>query len=184
MNENVARTVKPPLVSADMIDPANYPRGRFDEDLGIFVKEQARLRSPTEGTNWRHAVGFAGELVAGAYFNTRADWSVHSDYVGDDGYDLKFDGYRIEVKTVSRYDDLQLRVPIEQQHQSDYFVLARSTEPTEGAELIGYISDWKLSQFSHQFQSDDFVRLDTKYLDTFQPIFLPPKKIRRVHSKK
>lgn len=37
----------PPLVSATDVDPANWPRAHFDEDIAFAIKDTARRRAPT-----------------------------------------------------------------------------------------------------------------------------------------
>jgi hypothetical protein len=39
--------------------------------------------------------------------------TITPHYVGDEGYDLQYDGYKIEVKTVTSDDDNELKVPVQ-----------------------------------------------------------------------
>jgi hypothetical protein len=134
------KAVRRPLVSADDVEEANYPRARFDGDLAWIIKETARKRAPTEESIWRHRVGFAGELTAAAYFNVEADWSNEPDYSGDDGFDITVGDFRVEVKTVTDEDDWQLKVPVDRMETADHFVLARCTNPSELVKLVGGIN--------------------------------------------
>lgn len=166
----------PPLVSAADVNEANYPRARFDESIAWTIKETARQRAPTRESVWNHQVGFAGEVTSSAYFGVKADWDIHPDYVGDDGFDLDVGGKRIETKTVTRRDELELRVPTENVDSADYFVLAQCSHPQELVQLIGWISRPRLLYSGHRFDGD--IRVGTEHLLPFEPLFLPPERIR------
>lgn len=174
-------TPSKPLVSAAEIDPANYLRGRFDEDLGWFVSQHGKRRSPKDWSDYRHQVGFAGEVVAAAAFGERADWRVFDAYEGDSGYDFRVDNNRVQVKTITGDTTESLKVPASEISSADYFILARSKNPKVEAELIGWAPRHHLQHFGYQLPGDDFVRLDLEYLHHFRPIFLDADRIREAN---
>lgn len=165
-----------PLVSAADVDEANYPRARFDDGIALTIRETARQRAPTRRSVWRHRVGFAGELTAAAYFGVDVNLQIFDDYDGDDGYDLIHNGAKVEVKTVIREDDWELKVPVEKVDTADAYVLAKCSNPSELAQLIGWTPRKQLLTFGHRF--DERIRVGPEYLLPFEPIFLPPDQIR------
>lgn len=166
----------PPLVSAADVDEANYPRARFDDSIAWTIRETACDRAPTHESIWRHQVGFAGELTAAAYFGANVNWSIYPDYEGDDGYDFTVGTAGVEVKSVTKHDNPVLQVPIDRVDDADYFVLAQCSNPRELVQLIGYISRPALQDFGHRFDGD--YRVTAEYLEPFEPLFLPPERIR------
>lgn len=166
-----------PLVSAAGINEGNYVRARFDNNLAWVVQEVGRRRAPNEGSIWRHTVGYAGEIVAAAYFGVQPNQTITEDYIGDDGYDLIHRGSRIEVKTVTRDDGLQLRVSQDKVECADYFVLARCSNPSELVELIGYIDREALVTHGRE-HPEGKICIGTSHLFLFEPIFLSPDRIR------
>lgn len=171
----VAQTPSP-LVSAADVNESNYPRARFDDGIAWSIQETARQRAPTSESVWSHQVGFAGELAASAYFEVSADWTIHPDYVGDDGYDFEVQGNKVEVKTVTKREDLELRVPASKADEADYVILAQCSHPQELVQLIGWISSPRLQAVGHRFDSD--LRVGAGQLYPLEPIFLPPERIR------
>lgn len=174
----------PPLVSAVDVVEANYPRAHFDGNIAWTIEHQSKQRAPTETSVWRHQVGLAGEIAVGAHFGVRADWNTYADYEGDDGYDMTYRGNRIEVKTVTRKDDLQLKVPSEQVETAEYFVLARAAESLHMVELVGYTTRPVLKAFGKQSPYDNLVRLGPQYLCPLAPGRGPisPEQIRATQS--
>jgi hypothetical protein len=166
----------PPLVSATDVSPANRPRAHFDDGIEFAIKETARRRAPTRSSEWRHRVGFAGELGAASYFGVRADWSITDDYVGDGGCDFIYNDSRIEVKTTTSERDLELVVPADRVEDADYFVLAKCSRPEELVHLIGWVSRPELEVFGYRF--DGKIRVEAEYLNPFEPFELFPDKIR------
>lgn len=169
-------TLVPPLVSAADVNPANRPRAHFDDGIEFAITETARQRAPTRSSEWRHRVGFAGELAAASYFGVRADWTITDDYVGDDGCDFIYDDARVEVKTTTSQQDLELAVPADRVDAADYFVLAKCSRPEELVHLIGWVSRPELKVFGYRF--DGKIRLETEYLKPLEPLELFPDRIR------
>lgn len=180
---NNARTRSfPPLVSANDISEGNYPRARFDESIAWTIKETAQRRAPTAESVWFHQVGFAGELATAAYLGVEADWTITEPFVGDDGFDLCYQGSRIEVKTVTDRDEIRLTAPHRQLNTADYYVLAMCSNPTELVQLIGYTSRAGLEQFGYGFRGDPLIHVDPENLYLFEPIFITPERIRESQS--
>lgn len=169
-----------PLVSAVDIDEANYPWARFDEGIAFTIQEIARRRAPTRQSVWRHRVGFAGELTTAAYFGVSVDLQIYDDYDGDAGYDLVHNGVKIEVKTVSREDDWELKVPLKKVDAAERYVLAKCSNPSELAQLIGWAPRKRLLAAGHRF--DGRIRLAPEYLSVFETRFMPPEEIRASQS--
>lgn len=165
-----------PLVSAADVNEGNYPRARFDADIAWAIEEVAKRRSPTLGSTWQHQVGFASEIATAAYFEVNANWEIYPDYVGDEGYDLLVGEDRVEVKAVTAQQDLELRVPESKVDCADYFVLSRCPNPRALAQLVGWISRQKLEHLGHRFDGD--LRVGAECLSVFEPIFIPPERIR------
>ena len=173
---------QPPLISAADVRPGNYPRARFDEGIALTIQEIGCCRAPTRSSEWRHQVGFAGELTAAAYFGVKADRTITGDFIGDDGYDFVHNGRRIQVKTTTREEDWSLEVSVGDVNKADYYVLAACPNPTELVELIGWIPRSQLKQLGHKFKEDGRLRVDPDSLYPFEPIFLPPEQIRRTQQ--
>jgi hypothetical protein len=169
-----------PLVSAADINEANYPRVRFDDDIAWTIKQTAQQRAPTPESVWRHQVGFAGELATSAYFGVPADWTIYDDYIGDDGYDIVVDEARVEVKAVTKRDGLELRVPVDRVEDADYFVLTRCSTSKELVQLMGYISRPEFKRFGHRFNGKLCVEMDCLHI--FEPLFIPPERIRATQA--
>jgi len=165
-----------PLVSAADVSEGNYARARFDDDIAWTIKRTAQQRAPTPKSVWTHQVGFASELATSAYFGVSADWTIYGDFMGDDGYDLIVDDARVEVKSVTKEDDLVLRVPEDKVDDADRFVLTQCTNPKELVKLIGWITREKLKELSHRF--DGCLSIEPDNLWIFEPVFLPPERIR------
>lgn len=167
----------PPLVSAADVNEANYVRARFDDNLAWIVRDMGRCRAPNEDSIWRHTVGYAGEIATAAYLGVRPNQTITAEYVGDEGYDLMYRGNRVEVKTVTKEEDLQLRIPKEKIDKADYFVLARCSHPSELVELIGYTNRDMIKRYGDEHPTGD-IQLGLRHLHTFEPVFLPPDRIR------
>jgi hypothetical protein len=118
-----------PLVSAVDFNEGNYVRGRFDNSLAWYVQQIGRDRAPDTRSVWSHCIGVAGELVAAAYLGAEFNRMITDDYVGDDGYDLDHNGEKVEVKTVTSDENLELKISKEQVNTADYVVLARCSNP-------------------------------------------------------
>ena len=176
---NRAESIKP-LVSAADVNEGNYPRARFDKSLAWTIKEVARDRAPTRESIWRHRVAFASEVATSAYFGVKANWEIYPDFVGDSGFDFQINDTRIEVKTVTSRDDLELRISQNKIESADYFVLTQCTNPDELVQLIGYVSQSDLNHFGHRFDGD--LRIGTEYMYPFEPLFLPPERIRATQA--
>jgi hypothetical protein len=177
---STAKTVRtlPPLVSAADFNEGNYTRARFDDGLAWWVKDTGRRRAPNRRTVWSHQIGVAGELTVAAYLESKFDRTITPHYVGDEGYDLQYDGYKIEVKTVTSDDDNELKVPAQQAETADYVALARCSNPSELAQLIGWAPSTYLDEFGYRFGGDDLIRMGIDYLLPFEPIYLSPERIR------
>lgn len=146
-----------PLVSAVDFNEGNYVRGRFDSSLAWYVQQIGRDRAPDTRSVWSHCIGVAGELVTAAYLDAEFNRTITDDYVGDDGYDLDYNGEKIEVKTVTDDENLELKISKEQVNAADYAVLARCSNPSELAELIGWVHESQLEQFGFQFPDEESV---------------------------
>ena len=140
-----------PLVSAADVSEGNYARARFNDDIAWTIRRTAQQRAPTPRSVWTHQVGFASELATSAYFGVSADWTIYGDFMGDDGYDLIVD-------------------------DADRFVLTQCTNPRELVKLIGWISREKLRELGHRF--DGCLCIEPDNLWIFEPVFLPPERIR------
>lgn len=173
-------TLVPPLISAMDVNPANWPRAHFDDSIRFAIKETARLRAPTRSSEWRHLVGFAGEVAAASYFGVRANWEIYDDFDGDDGCDFLYDNARVEVKTTTSETDLQLAVPIERVDSADYFVLAKCSSPRVLVHLVGWVSRPELKVFGYRF--DGKIRLDAEYLKPLDSLEMFPERIRGVQQ--
>lgn len=170
----------PPLVSSADANEGNYPRARFDDGIAYAVKQIGRDRAPDQASTYRHRIGYAGELVTATYLDIPVNRDITPAYVGDDGYDLVKDGYKIEVKTVTD-DAAPLRVPLKQLETVDYYVLAQCSNPSELVELIGWTNAPSLAV--HGFRrGDGTVELGQKYLNLFEPLFLTPDHIRETQT--
>ncbi len=162
------------------VSPANRPRAHFDDSIGFAITETARQRAPTRSSEWRHRVGFAGEVAAASYFGVRANWEITDDYVGDDGCDFIYDDARVEVKTTTSEQDLELVVPADRVDDADYFVLAKCSSPKELVHLVGWVSRPELKMFGYRF--DGKIRVEAEYLNPFEPLELFPDRIRDIQS--
>lgn len=174
----VRREPLPPLVSAADVTEANYPRAWFDTSIADTIKHVAQQRAPTRDSVWSHRVGFAGELGASTYFGAEPDWTIHPGFVGDDGFDFLVGDHRVEVKTITRREDIELWVPQEKVDSADYFVLAQCWNPSEMAQLVGSISRPRLQRYGHRFDGD--VRVGPEYLSPLEPLHLEPDQIREI----
>ncbi len=170
----------PPLVSAMDMSPANWPRAHFDDSIRFAIKETARLRAPNRSSEWRHRLGFAGEVATASYFGVRANWEITDDFVGDDGYDFIYEDARVEVKTTTSEQDLELVVSIERVDDADYFVLAKCSSPRELVHLVGWVSRPELKEFGYRF--DGNIRIDIKYLNPLEPLEMFPDRIRDIQK--
>jgi hypothetical protein len=90
------------------------------------------------------------------------------------------DDARVEVKAVTKRDDLELRVPVDRVEDADYFVLTQCSNPRELVRLMGYISRPEFSRFGHRFNGKLRVGLDRLHI--FEPVFLPPEQIRATQT--
>jgi hypothetical protein len=171
----------PPLTSARDFNRGNYPRARFDDGLAFAVKELARQRAPNEQSRLDHEAGIAGELGFSGYQQCAFNKTIYPGYQGDDGHDLVAEiggrSYEIEVKTAF-YGSTELRVPEEQVCHADYFVLCRTSSPREMVELIGYVNRDQLKMRSKCYSGDDCLRVGPEDLETFEPLFISPDRIR------
>jgi len=101
----------PPLDSAADVKEVNYPRAFCDGSIVWTISEQGRRRAPNKESVWRHQIGLTGEIGVGTALGVRANWDTYPDYVGDEGYDLLYEGHRVEVKAVVRGSEIELVVP-------------------------------------------------------------------------
>jgi len=171
----------PPLFPATSVPPGEYPRARFDEGLGYTVKETGRQRAPTPDSRWRHEVGFAGELAVSGLLGVPVNKEIHNNYEGDDGYDLKYRGSRIEVKTVSTGNE-ELSVHESKLPQADYFVLCRTVDPRHEVEVIGSITRPRFRTHGTQHPRDSEIKIQSRFLAPLPPIFINPRRIRDAQS--
>lgn len=171
-----------PLVSAIDLNEANYVRARFDDSLAWYVQQVGHDRAPDSRSVWPHCIGVAGELVTAAYLDAEFNRTITDDYVGDDGYDLDHNGEKVEVKTVTNDENLELKIRKEQVNTADYAVLARCSNPSEFVELIGWAHKSQLEWFGYQFPSKELIRLDARHLLPFEPKFLSADRIRASQS--
>lgn len=117
-------------------------------------------------------------MTVATALSTKFNRTITPDYVGDDGYDLEYNGRKIEVKTVTRNDDTELKIPPKQAEIADYVVLTRCTSPNELVQIIGWAPTSHLNAFGYRFSSQDLIRLDANYLIPFEPLYLSPDQIR------
>lgn len=168
-----------PLISSADILPDNYARARFDDDLAWYIRQIGSQRAPNSHTKWRHIAGFAGELATAAYLGVSVNQEITDDYVGDEGFDLRTSRGTVEVKTMMKEQEPQLKVPEDQEQTADYYVLARTSNPSELVELIGWTSRETLIERGEKSPEDELVYLNHEHLHIFEPIFLTPDKIRK-----
>lgn len=174
-----------PLHAAADQNPANRPRLRIGgvprgDNLNFKIKTQAERRAPTASSKWRHHVGFAGEVAASSYFGVSANWDVTGDYVGDDGWDFIYDDRRIEVKTTTNHEELELTVPIDRIDNADHFILAHSPRPDDMVQLVGLISRPELKKFGHLFAGD--LRVGLKYMRPLDPLEMYPEQVLDIQN--
>jgi hypothetical protein len=167
----------PPLNSAADCDPANRPRLRIGgvprgDKLKFAIKTHAKQRAPTSSSEWRHHIGFAGEVAASTYYGVSANWNVTDDYIGDNGWDFIYDDHRVEVKTTSNHKNLELEVPAKRIDDADYFILAHCPRPDDMVQLVGCVSRPDLKAFGRRFAGD--MRLSLEYMESFNPIEMYP----------
>lgn len=175
----------PPLHSATDQNPANRPRLRIGgvprgDKLNFKIKTQAKKRAPRASSEWRHHMGFAGEVTASSYFGVSANWEVTGDYVGDDGWDFIYDDRRIEVKTTSNHKELELSVPVDRVDDADYFILAHCPRPDDMVQLVGCVSRPELKKFGHLFAGD--VRIGLKYMRPLEPLEMYPEQVLDIQN--
>ena len=175
----------PPLSSAADWNPANRPRLRIGgvprgEKLNFKLKTQAKKRAPTATSEWRHHIGFVGEVAASSFFGVSANWDVTGDYVGDEGWDFIYDDHRIEVKTTSNHEDLELNVSTDRVDDADYFILAHCPRPNDMVQLVGYVSRPELKKFGHRFVGD--LRLGLEYMRPFEPLEMYPEQVLDIQN--
>lgn len=171
----------PPLTSARDFNRGNYPRARFDDRITYAIKEHAQKRAPNEQSRRDHEAGIAGELGFSGYHQCPFNNTIYPGYQGDDGYDsvAEIGGhrYKIEVKTAFR-GSTELRVSEERVSDAEYFVLCRTSSPREMVELIGYINRDQLKMRGERYRGEDCFRVGPEDLETFEPLFIPPERIR------
>lgn len=171
----------PPLISAADTDEANQPPIWFDDCIARKKRHHAKQRAPTNESEFNHWVGLAGELGCATYFGSEINWETYADYVGDSGYDFMVGSKRVEVKTVGRRTNVELRVPVNRVDSADYYVLAKCWNPKELVRLVGWISRDDLVYFGHEFAGD--IRVSPANLYPFKPIQLFPDDVREVYKK-
>lgn len=173
-----------PMVSATYFNEGNFPRAWFDESLAWLIKTFGHERASKNEDRWYHCIGVATELATAAYLDTTTpfevqfDRTITDDYIGDDGYDLRYNQKKIEVKAVTGSNDTELKISQEQAETSDYIVLTRCSNPFELVQLIGWAPSTYLDAFGYRFRDNDLIRLDAEYLLPFEPVFLSPDRIR------
>jgi hypothetical protein len=169
------------LTSARDFNRGNYPRARFDDGLAFAIKELARQRAPNEQSRLDHEAGIAGELGFSGYQQCAFNKTIYPGYQGDDGYDSVTEiggcSYKVEIKTAF-HGSTELRVSEEKVCQADYFVLCRTSSPREMVELIGYVNQDQLKMRGERYPDDNRLRVGTEDLETFEPLFIPPDRIR------
>lgn len=174
-----------PVYSAANQNPANRPRLRIGgvprgDNLNFKMKTQAEKRAPTASSEWRHHVGFAGEVAASSYFGVSANWDVTGDYIGDGGWDFIYDDRRIEVKTTTNHEDLELNVPVDRVDNADHFILALCPRPDDMVQLVGIVSRPALKKFGHHFAGD--LRVGLKYMRPLGPLEMYPEKVLDIQN--
>ena len=169
----------PPLVSAADTVEANQPPIWFDGCITRKNRYHAKQRAPSSESEYNHWLGITGELGAATYFRSKINWDTYPDYDGDPGYDFEVGGRRVEVKTVGKRHDVELRVPANRADCADYYVLAKCWNPKELVRLVGWIPRGDLLTFGHEFAGD--IRVSPDYLYPFRPIELFPDDVRRVY---
>ena len=170
----------PLLVSADDWNPANWVRMPVDDGLDFAIRETAHRRAPTDSSRWTHRVGFAGEVAAASYFGVSANWAITDDYVGDGGHDFQYRDHRIEVKTVTSREDLELAVSTGKVDAAEYFILAQCSRPDELVRLVGYTSRPELKYYGHRFDGE--LRVGLEYLHPLEPRVLLPDRVREIQE--
>lgn len=175
----------PPLSSAADWNPANRPRLRIGgvpqgDKLNFKIETHAKQRAPTPSSEWRHHIGFVGEVAASSYYGVSANWNVTDDYVGDNGWDFIYNNKRVEVKTTSNHENLELEVPLEQIGDADYFILAHCPRPDDMVQLVGCVSRPDLKKYGRRFAGD--VRLGLEYMEPFEPLEMYPEQVLDIQN--
>lgn len=177
----MASEVPPPLQSAAGFSRGNYARAFFDDGLAAGIDLHAKARAPDDRTIHRHRAGVAAELAYSGYEDEPINHDIYDDYVGDAGYDLTItrEGgeYLVEVKCVY-LGEPELRVPRDQADQADFFVLARTREPTDMVELLGYVHQNVLNRVGETYPDDNLLRVPFGRLNPFEPLVITPDRIR------
>lgn len=153
-----------------------------DDGLAFALRQEARLRAPTEETAFDHLVGISGEYAVSGFYGAPVKREIKPDYEGDDGCDLEVrrNGQlrRVEVKTVHS-GDLELVVQEDRVDAADYFVLCRTLNPTTMVELVGTITRPDLKAFGERYPNSETIHVSPKYLDPFPTTEIYPDEIRQ-----
>ena len=129
-----------PLISAADVPIAERPTVPVpDERFYPLAEHAGRIADTWSGTRRNHLTGLLGEdaLAKHLGISDRLDVEVYTDG-GDDGFDLRFRGATIDVKTVGQHrSDPDLTVDAYRPLHADYYALASRVGETD-VRLVGY----------------------------------------------
>jgi hypothetical protein len=158
-----------PLSSAAQLPYKKYPVIHIpDNKLPVIQERTEEIADNSPGNSEEHLTGKLGEFAVAEHLGIeplkeKLDLNIYTDG-GDGGFDLKYDGKKIEVKTAGAQSE-NPGLPIDHKEPliADWYILTRRMGKTD-IQLIGCAPRVTVEAFLDKNDTGKYSLLDQEYL--------------------
>jgi hypothetical protein len=158
-----------PLTPAAQLAYDDYPVIPIPENRRSMIQHHTReIAENSYGNPQNHLTGKLGEFAVAKYLGIgplkqELDLSIYTDG-GDGGFDLIYDGEKIEVKTVgAQTEDPALRIDHTKPLIADRYILTRQMSKTD-IQLIGWAPQSTVQAARNQNDMGQYFFVDQEHL--------------------
>jgi hypothetical protein len=129
--DEILRFLKP-LVPVSELDLADLPVVRLKPGRVTVLEELGSRRANGRGTVPNHVRGALGEYAVAKHLGVPGEFDTEIYEGGDPGFDLRYRGMRVDVKTVRpRVNNPRLHVSTHGELTADYYILVQQLNRRE-----------------------------------------------------